>query len=84
MSPMLIDGDIVIVHCQEDIENGKMAVIAVNYNDTTVKKVCKSPHGMTLVPINPDYNTVAYSHQDIAELPVEIKGKVVELRRKIR
>ena len=80
MSPDLKDGDVVIVRCQENVKNGEIAVVTVNGGNATVKKVYKSAQGITLVPINPAYDIKAYSNAD----PVEIRGKVVELRRKIR
>ena len=83
MSPDLKDGDVVIVKCQEDVENGEMAIVAVNGDNATVKKVYKSTQGITLVPINPAYDTKMYTNEEILRLPVEIRGKVVELRRKI-
>lgn len=83
MSPDLKDGDVVIVRCQEDVENGEMAIVAVNGDNATVKKVYKSTQGITLVPINPAYDTKMYTNEEILRLPVEIRGKVVELRRKI-
>ena len=83
MSPDLKDGDIVIVRCQEDVESGELAIVSVNGDNATVKKVYKSAQGITLVPINPMYDPQTYSNSDIVRLPVEIRGKVVELRRKI-
>ncbi len=83
MSPDLKDGDVVIVRCQENVKNGEMAIVAVNGDSATVKKVYKSPQGVTLVPINPAYDTKMFTNEEIMRLPVEIRGKVVELRRKI-
>lgn len=83
MSPRILDGDVVIVRCQPDVENGEIAVVAVNGDDATVKKVRKSAMGITLIPLNPAYNTITYTNEQILSLPVEIKGKVVELRGKM-
>lgn len=83
MSPRILDGDIVIVRCQPDVESGDIAVVAVNGDSATVKKIRKSAMGMTLIPLNPAYDTTFYTNDQIATLPVEIKGKVVELRGKL-
>lgn len=83
MSPRILDGDVVIVRRQPDVENGEIAVVAVNGDDATVKKVRKSAMGITLIPLNPAYNTITYTNEQILSLPVEIKGKVVELRGKM-
>lgn len=83
MNPRILDGDVVIVRCQPDVENGDIAVVAVNGDSATVKKIRKSALGMTLIPLNPAYDTIFYTNEQIATLPVEIKGKVVELRGKL-
>ncbi|MCH5213140.1 MAG: helix-turn-helix domain-containing protein [Oscillospiraceae bacterium] len=82
MSPVMTDGDTVIIKKQDDCENGDIAVILVNGNDATVKKIRKGPTGITLIPINTAYDYMTYSNNDIETLPVSIIGKVVELRRK--
>lgn len=82
MLPELREGDVVIVKAQNDIETGEMAIVAVNGDDATVKRVIKSNSGITLIPSNTTYPPIIYSGADITNLPVEIKGKVVELRRK--
>ncbi len=83
MSPRMLDGDVVIVRCQPDVENGDIAVVAVNGDNATVKKVKKTAMGIMLIPLNPSYDTISYTNEQIVTLPVEIKGKVVELRGKI-
>ena len=83
MSPEIHNGDIVIVRCQPDIESGETAVVAVNGDNATVKRVKKTAAGIILIPLNPAYEPMVYTNEQIETLPVEIKGKVVELRRKM-
>lgn len=82
MEPKIADGDIVIVKKQERVENGEIAVVTVNGEDATVKKVMLSPDGIILVPFNAEYETKFYANDEILSLPVDILGKVVEARRK--
>lgn len=82
MEPKMSEGDVVIVRLQPDVENGETAVVLVNGDDATVKKVKKIPGGLLLVPNNPAYDPIFYSYEEIEQLPVEIVGKVVELRAK--
>ncbi len=82
MFPLFRDGDTVIVRRQPDIENGEIAVVLVNGNDATVKKIIKKDTGIMLVPENPAYEPMFYMNEDIISLPVTIVGKVTELRRK--
>lgn len=83
MSPEIHNGDIVIVRCQPDVESGETAVVAVNGDNATVKRVKKTAAGIILIPLNPAYEPMVYTNEQIETLPVEIKGKVVELRRKM-
>lgn len=82
MEPKISDGDVVIVRRQPDVESGDIAVVLVNGDDATVKKVKKSPQGVTLIPSNPAYEPMYYTNAEIESLPVQILGRVVELRAK--
>ena len=83
MEPKISDGDIVIVRKQPDVDSGAIAVVLVNGDDATVKRVKKSAAGITLISNNPAYDPMFYSNEDIEKLPVAILGRVVELRAKI-
>lgn len=48
----------------------------------TFKKVLKNENGIILQPLNPEYQPMVYTNEQIKNLPVKIIGKVVELRRK--
>ncbi len=82
MFPKIIEDDVVIVRKQSDCDNGDIAVVLVNGEDATVKRIKKTPTGITLVPINTEFDMIHYSNAEIESLPVSIVGKVVELRRK--
>lgn len=84
MEPRFLDGDTVIVRRQPDVESGEIAIVFVNGDEATMKKVLKQPDGVTLVALNTAvYEPHFYSNRMIAELPVTIYGKVVELRGKL-
>ena len=81
MEPRICEGDIVIVKVQPDVECGDIAVVIVNGDEATVKKISKSEEGITLIANNTAvYTPRFYTNKQIAELPVIISGKVVELR----
>lgn len=82
MEPKISDGDVVIVRRQPDVDSGDIAVVLVNGDDATVKKVKKSPQGVTLIPSNLAYEPMYYTNAEIESLPVQILGRVVELRAK--
>ncbi len=84
MSPKIESGDIVIIRVQNTIENGEIAIVLVDGDEATCKKIKKDPEGITLIPFNIDNcEPISYSNKQVEELPVRIFGKVVELRRAI-
>lgn len=83
MEPKISDGDVVIVRRQEDVETGDIAVVLVNGNTATVKRIKKQTDGIMLIPTNPAYEPLYYNNQEILSLPVSILGKVIELRAKL-
>lgn len=82
MEPRIKEGNVVIVRKQPDVESGEVAIVLVNGDEATIKKVQKFNGGINLVPSNPAYEVKTYSNDDIESLPVSIIGKVVELRAK--
>lgn len=82
MEPRIKEGDVVIVRKQEDVDTGDVAVVLVNGDSATVKRIKKETSGITLIPNNPAYDPKYYSNEDIQSLPVKIIGKVLELRGK--
>jgi repressor LexA len=83
MEPTLRDGDIVIVKKQSTVDSGDIAIVLVNGNDATVKEIKESPAGITLIGHNAAiYTPQFYSNKDIQNLPIQVIGKVVEMRRK--
>ena len=82
MEPKISDGDVVIVRKQPDVESGEIAIVLVNGDEATIKKVQKFNGGINLIPSNPAYDVTTYTNDLIEKLPVQILGKVVELRAK--
>lgn len=83
MEPRIKDGDVVIVRQQSDVDTGDVAIVLVNGDEATVKEVKKLDTGIMLIGWNTAvYSPRFYSAKDIKSLPVNIIGKVVELRGK--
>lgn len=83
MAPRIRSGDVVICKKQPSVESGEAAVVMVNGNEATLKRVKKTSEGITLVPDNPSFDVKYYSNEEIESLPIVVLGKVVELRGKI-
>ena len=83
MEPRIRENDVVIVRKQDDADTGDTAVVLVNGDSATVKRIKKDSDGsLWLLPNNPAYEPQHYSPTEITSMPVSIIGKVVELRGK--
>lgn len=82
MEPRICDGDVVIVRQQSDVDDGDIAIVLVNGSDGTCKRIKRYQDSLALLPLNPSYEPMIYSKDEVDSLPVKIIGKVVELRGK--
>lgn len=83
MMPEYLDGDTIIVRKQDTAQTGDDAVVLVNGDDATFKRLQISKDGITLIPLNTaEYSPVFYTNSQIEALPVRVLGVCVELRRK--
>lgn len=81
MAPIFIEGDTVILKKQNNCENNQVAVVIINGDEGTLKKVKKTDDGIILQAYNPIYSPVFYTNKEIKEMPVVIAGVFQELRR---
>lgn len=83
MYPNICDGDTVIVKKQDCVGSGDVAIVLINGDEATCKKIKITDNGITLIGYNPSvYEPHFYTNEEIASMPVSVIGKVVELRRK--
>ena len=82
MEPRIVDGDVVILHKQDDAESGDIVIATVNGDEATCKRLRKYKDGIELIPNNPAYAPMFFTNQEILTKPVRILGKVIELRGK--
>lgn len=75
----ITDGDIAIVRIQETIECGELAIVTINGDEGTLKRVRKFDNGIILEAANPDYPPRVFTGKDL-EL-IHIVGKVLETRK---
>lgn len=83
MLPRFAEGDVVIVRKQDSVDSGDLAIVLVNGDEATFKKVEKLDNGLMLIGLNSSYIPRVYTNEDIERLPVKIIGKVVEARIKL-
>ena len=82
MQPRIMDGDVVIVRKQPSVESGEIAIVCVNGEEATCKQVRKHEDGLSLISLNQSYAPMYFTPKEVAEKPVTILGKVIELRGK--
>ncbi len=82
MEPRICNGDIVIVRAQPDVENGETAIVCINGDQATCKKIQKTQDGLMLISTNPKYDPMFFSWKQVEDLPITVIGKVIELRSK--
>lgn len=82
MSPRFNIGDVVIFRQQETAHSEDYVIMTDNSSFATCKQLKKYENAFHFLSINPDYEPMIFSNQEIEEKPVRIIGKVVELRAK--
>lgn len=84
MEPRMFEDDVVIVRQQSMVDSGQIAVVLINGDTATVKQVKFDDNGITLIGFNEDvYPPRHFSIQDVISMPVQIIGRVVEVRGKL-
>ena len=80
MEPQISDGDLALVRRQTDVESGQLAVVLIDGEEGTLKKVIKKDGAVILQPFNPAYPTQVFMGKDLENL--QVVGKVVETKRR--
>lgn len=76
MQPILFEDDIIIIHKQNDVENGQVAIILIDNEEATVKKIIKHEDYIELIAFNSYYPIKRLTKND----NFKIIGKVIEGR----
>jgi len=82
MYPEYLENDVVIVRKQPSCDNGDDCVVIINGTDATLKRVYISPEGIEVEALNKMYGKRSFTNKEVSEIPINILGIVVELRRK--
>lgn len=73
----IYDGDIIYVRKQSTIENKEIAVVLLENNEATVKRVLIDKSGITLVAENKIYPPRYFTYQEVEAQQIKILGKVI-------
>lgn len=83
MEPRIANGDVVVVKKQADADTGDVVIFSVNGERASCKRLRKMDDGLMFIPFNSNgHDPKMFLWDEVKELPVQILGKVVELRAK--
>lgn len=74
MAGRIQEGDLVLVRCQNEVENGEIAIVMVDAEEATLKRVYRTNGQIILQSDNPNYAPIIIDNGD-----VRICGKVVKV-----
>jgi repressor LexA len=77
----ILDGDIVFIYSQPDVEHGEIAAIMID-DEVTLKRVLKINGTVILHPENPSYKDLVFSRKDYKQL--RILGKVKYFKAEVK
>ena len=85
MKDMIVPGDLLIVVPASDLQNEDIVIATIGDDELTAKKIhFNNYNGFDLIPVNPKYGTQSFTKDEIKKLPVNIVGRVIEIRKGLR
>jgi repressor LexA len=79
----ILDGDLVYIRQQSDVESGEIAAISINGGEAILKRVSKINDSVILRDESPNYSEKVYFPRDMLK-SVKILGKAVQFKSKVR
>lgn len=70
-------GSLIYVKAVNDLPSGSIAVVLINGEEATVKKIIKKENILVLEAANPAVDNRYYSLKEVAEIPIQIIGQVL-------
>jgi len=81
MEPRMCKGDIIVIRKQSDADDGDIVIALIDGQDACCKRLRKYEDGtIALVSTNPAYKPLYFTPEEQRQTPVEVIGKVKELR----
>lgn len=81
MEPMVFAGDLVLVHIQDTVDSGDIAVVIIDGEEGVLKKFIMRDGAVILQSLNPSYQPRIFIGDRINEL--RVAGKAVSVTRKL-
>ena len=74
----IYDGDLVYVKSCQDVSHGEIAVVLIDNDEVTIKKVLKKKDTIILIASNPDYEPRIFTKEELNR--ITIIGKVLHVK----
>ena len=74
------EGDLLLIRQQNDVDSGDIAVVAINEDVATLKRVIKKENALILQPENPAYETKIFIGAEVET--VHIRGRLMKLEKR--
>ena len=71
------DGDLVFVEATNDVSSGEIAVVMIDNQELTIKRVVKKANMLILEAANPSYENLYFTNEEIKTRPLKIIGRVL-------
>ena len=80
MAPQISEGDLALIRMQSDVDSGDLAVVLIDDDEGTIKKIIKKPGSIVLQSFNHNYLPRVFIGREMGDL--RIIGKVMETKHK--
>lgn len=74
------EGDLLLIRQQDDVDSGDIAVVSINDNDATLKRVIKKENAIILQPENSNYDTKIFIGKEMQD--VKIRGRLMKMEKR--
>ena len=74
------DGDLLLIRQQTDVDNGDIAVVAVNGDEATLKRVKKQENAIIIQPENQNCETRIFIGEDTEK--ISIRGRLMKVEKR--
>ena len=85
MSPIIKHGDTIVVHKQDSVDSGDIAVLLIDGEEAVVKKVIYDQNNIELHSLNPMYSVRKFSGAEVLRVRVvgKVKKKIEDVSEKV-
>ena len=74
------EDDLLLIRQQNDVDSGDIAVVSINGDDATLKRIIKKENAIILQPENPAYETKIFVGTEMES--VHIRGRLMKLEKR--